>query len=298
MVRNERDFTMGIEQANEALNNDLDSGKFDSSTESSSVQQDTKGQAPETRESQSSSIFDLDKAEKVMFQGQEWSLKDLKNAFLRQSDYTKKTQELAQERKFAENLSYDLESVFDNPELAEKFKEIYPEKYHAQLDRILQLRDRYNEQNQTSSQTNSGLDPQSIQKLIEKAVTSRVNPIIQDYTNKETAAIEAKLEALANKYSQTYDLADEEKVLSAAQALVDKGEKLTDQAWEKLWKDDHERTKKTFESYSKKQFEQQKQANAKSRDIAKGGGTPGQAPKRETFKEATERAIRELSGRG
>jgi len=292
---------MGLEQAREALNKGVeqaDSSALSQNESDNNSESRTQEVSPGSNNQEAAkAIFELDKAEKFMFKGKEWTLKELEQSMQFQSDYTRKTQELAKERQFAENLSQDLENVFENPDLADEFKKIYPKKYHAALDRVLSTRERQDEYTGNKSGEASSLDQESIARLVEKAVQSKVAPIINTYTQRETAAIESKLEALAEKYSKQFKLADEDRVLAKAEKLHNEGTKLTDQVWEKLWKDDHETGKSRFDAYQKEQFEQQKNANSKNRDIAKGGGVPGSAPKRETFKEATERAIRELEGR-
>src|SRR4051812_16401412 len=65
-----------------------------------------------------SAPFDLGKIDKFNWEGEEWSVKDLKNAVLRQKDYSQKTEAIAQDRKYYENLSFDLAKVRENPALA------------------------------------------------------------------------------------------------------------------------------------------------------------------------------------
>ena len=43
-------------------------------------------------------ILELDKVKEFLFEGQKFTPQELKNAWLRQQDYTRKTQELARER--------------------------------------------------------------------------------------------------------------------------------------------------------------------------------------------------------
>jgi hypothetical protein len=81
-------------------------------------------------ESTPQTVAELDKLEKFKFEGQEYTPQELKNAILRQSDYTRKTQEFSQERRFYDNLQADLRSVRSNPALAAEFRRTYPEKFH------------------------------------------------------------------------------------------------------------------------------------------------------------------------
>ena len=109
---------------------DNESPEVESSTEGSEEILEQKAEQP--------SVLDLDSVDKFKFNGREWTPKDLKSAYMMQSDYTRKMQEIAQDRKYADNLSTDVSAVLANPELAEQFKKIYPPKYHAVLDKILE----------------------------------------------------------------------------------------------------------------------------------------------------------------
>ena len=100
-------------------------------------------------------IYDLEKLSKFKYQGQELTPKDLEAMILRQKDYTQKTQALSKEResfqseqKFYENLYYDLNNVKNNPQLANEFIKIYPEKFHEYLKQVLGQTDQTQKQEQ------------------------------------------------------------------------------------------------------------------------------------------------------
>src|SRR3954464_16064772 len=90
------------------------------------------GEQPKTPE-----MVDLESLEKFRYAGREMTPKELQQAVMLQSDYTRKTQQLAEERKYYDNLSADLSAVAQNPQLAAKFKEVYPEKFHDYLAYVL-----------------------------------------------------------------------------------------------------------------------------------------------------------------
>src|SRR3990167_2821971 len=98
---------------------------------------ETENKGTDTQEANNQGdIPELDKFERVKWEGKDWSLKDLKNSVLMHSDYSRKTQEISEERKFYDNLRYDLDAIRKNPDLESKFKELYPEKFHSYLDYV------------------------------------------------------------------------------------------------------------------------------------------------------------------
>lgn len=232
-----------------------------------------------------SDITDLQKLEKFKFEGQEMTYKELQAAYMRQQDYTRKTQELSQDRNYYDNLNFDLAKVRSNPELATKFKEIYPEKFHSFLDTVLQKQ----------SQEQAGKTPQ-VQTELDPKLVSRIDQIEKMVTEDKVTAIEAKLEAQDQRMSGKFPMADIEAVYARAQAAHAKGTKLTDEAWEKIWKDDHDKHVKRYEAHYKGQFEKQKDASSKAKDIGPGGGIPGQAPQRVALKDVADQVIRSQSG--
>lgn len=289
---------MGIEQAQEALNQGLENKEAESSNGSDSAPEATNNQQTAQQ------LIDLDAMDKVKWQGKELTKEELKKAFMFQSDYTKKTQELSKERQYADNLSYDLEKVLRDPSLADAFKEIYPKKYHAALERVLSFT-QSTKQAPVQEQQSQRPDPFLQEKISQLDRHDKMlKDLMTNYESKEIEAIDAKLESMAQKFSQEFPLAEEPTVLAKAEILLERkrenGEKLniSDDEWKGLWKAEHEKQEKAFNGYYEKKFKQQTTASKKGRDVGPGGGTPGQAPKRETMKEATERAIRDFSGRG
>src|ERR1700748_3169479 len=82
-------------------------------------------------------ITDLDKLERLPFEVRDWDPKSLKNAMLAHADYTRKTQEIAEARKYADNFSADLGHVMDDPSLLAKMRQIYPAEYVQHAEAIL-----------------------------------------------------------------------------------------------------------------------------------------------------------------
>lgn len=227
--------------------------------------------------------LDIDSVERFRFNGREWTPKELKNAYMMHEDYTRKTQAISEERKYNEALRYDLEQVEKDPTLAEKFKQIYPEKYHAYLNYVLKNQ----AQQQVQPQQQSGMDPKFVERF------ERLEKSLRE---KEVAAIDAELEVKFKQLSEKYPFADEEVAITRAQNLINSGETLDDKAWDAIWKSVHDRVQKLSTGAMSKQVNQQKQLNVKGKDTGAGGGTAGQAPRRpKSLKEATDGFIQDAS---
>ncbi len=239
--------------------------------------------APEQASQQTAppSIVDLDSLEKVKYAGREMTLKELRSAMMMQSDYTRKTQSIAEERKYYDNLSADLAAVKGNPSLAEKFKSIYPEKFHSYLGYVTQAQQAQPQQSQQSQYAQ--IDPNVMQ---------RFQRLETDMNQREVAAINAELDAKFKSYSEKFPFADEEAAIARAQSLMERGEKITDKVWEGIWKSVHDKNETKFKQLQAEQVKKQKAANSVGKDVASGGGIPGSAPRQpKTIKEASKFAL-------
>lgn len=249
-------------------------------------------QAPET--TKAPDVLDLNSIEKFRYGDQEWTPKDLQGALLRQADYTKKTQALAESRKsleseqrYWENLYDDLEALKSNPSLIAKFKEVYPEKFHAYVGK-LGLKEQL-----ASGTTGSTRDPELVARLeaLEKQTLER-----------EIAANNAILDKTFGELKTKYPYADEESVLVRAESLIsrakERGESFdfNQEVWDKLFSQVNSRIEGVAKSRQTAQYEQQKTANQAGRDTPAGGATPGRKPGYKTFDEATAAAIKALGG--
>lgn len=228
----------------------------------------------------------LDKLDKFKFGDKEWTPDQLRKSIMLHSDYTKKTQQLAEARKYYDNLDADIEAVKANPQLAAKFKEIYPEEFHRYLKYAGHSESQSQQQGVQSSQQQAAVDPQFLDRF------SRLESYVKE---KEVQAYEAQLDNTFATLSKKYPNGVEDVVLAKAQALLDKGEELSNQSWENLWKQSHESMTKRIDQMQQQKFEAQKGANSKAKGPGIGGGIPGEAPRRMTLKEATEQAVSDLS---
>lgn len=252
-------------------------------------------QAPEA----APSITELDKLEKFKFEGREWTPSDLKKSVLMHQDYTRKTQEFAQERKYYDNLSADLKQVRVNPALAAEFKRLYPEKFHGYLEHVL------GQAGNTSAQPDQGSTASSQSKYaqLDPEVVARFERVEANVFNKEVAAIEKELEAQDTEFSSKFPMADVDSCYAKAQSLLDRNKdlpkdqhvELSKEIWERIYKADHEKNQKRYEAVYKDNINKQKQAGLKGKDAGAGGGMPGGSPRTyKSIKEATSAALADL----
>lgn len=279
-----------FEQAKEGLEKSLESGAV-KEAEAPVVEKSL-----DETEKEQPKVLDLDSLERFRFEGREWSPKDLKNAYLMQSDYTNKTKELSEERKYVDNFAIDAAQVLKNPTLIEQFKQVYPKKYVDVL--VGQLGDLFKDKKEQGSNDAPSVDPKLASKLQEfDSLKSEFDEIKKANHEKEVQAYMVQVNAICEKMQAKYPLVNERLAINRIEDLVSRGEKITDKHWDDAWKKESDEIQKKFDNHYKEQLKKQNDAHVKGRDVGPGGGTPGQAPVKENFKQATERAIRELSAR-
>lgn len=233
--------------------------------------------------------LNLDSVERFRWNGKEWTPKDLQKLQqenMTYQDYTRKTQQIAEERRFISNLDADIENCKNNPALIAEFKKIYPPQYHRFL-RFIESKQEV--QNPQATSTPPGIDPQLIERFnkMEQSLLARE----QEAHQQAVSAFESELDQKAATYSKKYPMADEEAVLARAQVVLDREQPLTDKVWDDIWKSVHDKNEKIFKEHYSKQFKQQQSQNTKGKDMASGGAIPAQAPKSyRTIKEASEAA--------
>lgn len=257
--------------------------------------------APDTASEQKQELIDLDKLEKFRFEGKDWTLNDLRKSYLMHSDYTRKTMELSQERKFSENLAYDIANVLRNPQLVDKFKQTYPEKFHRYLDAYGDFMNRQSEETQPEKTQQPAVDPSFLKEFNE--MKNEFNSIKEQKQAQELRAAEAELDNVFSTNLKKYPSADETVVTNKALALLEQlkergePEQLTAKQWDLLFKSEHERVRGVLDKVKREEAQQQIKSNRLAKEAAPGGGTPGQAPAKRTFKEATEDAIKHFASR-
>lgn len=261
----------------------------------SSSQEQVSHQSDLAPDSNQPSIAELEKMERFRFDGQEWTPKDLKNSILRHHDYTRKTQELAESRKgveteqlYRDNFKLDFDKVLQNPELLDVFKQYYPAHWVAVAERLLSY-----SKPAEQAQTQMTNQPQGSQ--VDPGLMKKIEYIEKTFQQREVEALEKSLDSEFNKLTSKYPKANQELALARAQLLSDrKVDILKDGNLEKIFKELHDQDATREKQWRDSLLKEQKTANAKGRDIGKGGGTPGKAPEKLSFKEARAQMFKDL----
>jgi oligoendopeptidase F len=230
------------------------------------------------------SILDLDKLERFRFDGREWSRKELQDAYLMRKDYSQKTAELAEARKYADNFESDLGKVLQDPKLLTRMKEVYPSSY-------VQLAERYLAAQNPAA---SAQVPQQGVGESNKAYEERIAMLegrFRDWDKRNfEAEVKSKESWLENQYSRLgtkYPHANKDSVILRASVLADQGRDIDESVLEKLYKASNDETKTRWDELYKSKVDQQKKVSLQGKDTGTGGGVPGQAPRgHKTIKEA------------
>lgn len=239
---------------------------------------------------QDNDLVDLAKYNRVKIGDQELTREQLQRERMFQSDYTKKTQEMAQERKYNSNLQADLLAVAKNPALASEFRRVYPAKYHGYLSVIQQ-------QNGAANQSQSNVNPQQIEMLAQKLEAIEAERM-EERVSQKSVEIDSAFSKYQSKFPLSTPNGDETYVLTRAQALIESGAKLDTRAWEKIFKDAHSHFESAYKGYYKTTNNNQKAAHVRGKDMAAGGGIAGAAPRApRTLKEATKNALQDLASK-
>lgn len=225
-------------------------------------------------------ILDLDKLERVKWGGKEWSIEDLQKATLRQEDYSRKTAELAETRKYADNFASDLQTVIQNPQRLDEFRKIYPKQYVDAAEKVLASR------KEDAPKSTSEAPPLRDPRVDE--LQSKISAWEQSQYKAEVEKINSWLDNQFDTLSKKYTYADREVVLARAQVISDQGHQVTDKVLDKLFKENDAEVKTRWDKMYKEKATKQLETGAKSKDIGAGGGIPGAAPRGfKTIKEAT-----------
>jgi len=227
-------------------------------------------------------VTELDKLQRFRFQGKDWDPKSLKSALMRQSDYTQKTQSLAEERKqieedrkFIQALKYDLPKIKANPALAEEFKKLYPESYHDYLSLVQEQAEKKQEQQQ-----------QAEQRQVEQKISDpRLDEVYNFYKEQAVRASEVEINSIFDKMNDKYPMANENDVISSAQLAIEKHKQdprnnpKPDSKWyEQQFERSHKRFESLAEKYNQQKTQKLKDANVRGKSPGPGGQIPGMAP--------------------
>lgn len=253
---------------------------------------ETASQTPEQSATTTPSVTSLDSLSEFEFQGERLTPERLQEVFNQNRQLSEAQQKYASEERFLSNLDADLEAVIENPALAQKFKSIYPAKYHGIVDRALA---------KISPQSQSTEKPGLPREFLDEF--GRVKQGYEQLQNQlhqiavESAA--AKIDAILPKMYEKYPLAVEDTVLGRAEAFAAQGGKLTEQVWERFVKESHAAVQKKTDAFYKTQLNRQIEKGTQAQDAGPGGATPGKAPKQlKTFADAEKAMIEHLKGMG
>lgn len=255
-----------------------------------------------------SEITELEKLERFKFKGEEWTPKKAEQAFMRQQDYTKKAQELAEQRKeydaelkhreYRSNLKADINHVLKNPSLADEFKKIYPEEYHYALELALGKNQQQVEQKQEQS-----LPPEVLEKLKKLDEHDQtLNEFKAKAYETEKQAVDARLEANESKFTQKYPYSKYalERVYGALETYavnnkITNIKDIPDSVFEHMYKTAHDQMLKNAEEINQARVKKQMDAHKDAQDIGKGGGIPGEAPKKIRLRDVADSVINDLN---
>jgi predicted regulator of Ras-like GTPase activity (Roadblock/LC7/MglB family) len=103
------------------------------------------------------------------------------------------------------------------------------------------------------------------------------------------------LETMATKFKVSKEMrtVTEEMVISRANLAINQNVPLNNDTWEKIYSGVHAELTAIAKSYNREITNKQQSANAMARDAGAGGQVAGQSPKKMSFREATEAAIRD-----
>lgn len=242
-------------------------------------------------------LTDIDKLERFRFEGREWTPKDLRDARLRQDDYTRKTQELAETRKYVDNFAADLDAVLKDPKLLAAMERIYPKEFVAHAKTVLAKYSGQSvqpkEPSQTATQTNPELD--SIKSELAELREERAQAA-EERRAQEVEQIQKWLDSTHETLSKKYPMANQEIVNARAEAAVRQKVQITDAVLEKLYKSVHGEIQAKWEETYKGKVNRQLEAGKEARDVGPGGGTPSGAPKKpRNIKEATNAFLEDIN---
>lgn len=234
----------------------------------------------EARQSQATDLTDLDKLERFRFNGREISRKELNDSFMRHADYTRKTQEVAEARKYADNFDADMRTVMENPQLLEELKKVYPAGYVQIAEQILSHRQQQQpgQQPQPADQTKFSLPPEIMAKI------DKVDKWEREMQERSTQATLEQLDSLHERLGSKYPYADPDVVDRRIELAIDKGLKIDkdnlSRVYENAYKMHNDAYKSRVDAQAKKKVEDQVKAGKQARDVGAGSSPPGNAPKK------------------
>lgn len=279
------------------VDNSVDTlGSEDLASPEGSTKDSQAGSAPQGGLSQAD-ILELDKLEKFKYQGRDWTPRELERAILRQQDYSKKTAEIAEERKalqaradeqkFYENLHYDLRKIESNPALISEFLRVYPEKFHQYAREFLGSTSQ--NQAQQKPQPTSHVDFETQQRMLK---------LEKHFEEQEVAKNLVEINSTIDSLSKKYPDALAELAIVRVNEAANKGTKITEKLWEDAFRQVDAEMKNIVKAKYGDLVKKQTEANKKAQDVPSGGGTLSKAPENfKSLKDVTKYAINDIKSR-
>jgi hypothetical protein len=246
-------------------------------------------------------IVELEKLEKFKFNGQELTLKDLQNQILMRKDYTQKTQELGEARKFVDNFDIDLDKVIANPSLMKQFKGIYPASYVEKAEKILKMAWKDTPQTGQTTQAQGAPPamelPQEILAKLDRVdqLERWMNGQEQEKQTARQSVIETQLDDWFKDLSSKYQFADPDAVLTKAQAFADAGHKVDKEMLDKIFAEKDGHYQKAWATTQQQKQKQQLKVGAQAKEAGRGGDVPSAAPQEaKTLKDVRKNLLKSL----
>lgn len=322
-----------LEQATQALNKDIDSGKY-SNSESNQQQGIQKETGMNFQDHLEAAGEQITKAQRDKLDSRDNHSKksdkensrnsqndesdDVEADRMRQRDYTKKTQALAEEKRrleaekaklekiqkmqeYYDNLDADIEAVERDPSLIGEFKKIYPPEFHRYVDRLARAYGWNNQQSRSQSANGEMTREELYARLSpeDRAAIDRVRAVDEHLQQERVRAADLELQNIQQSFSQKYPEAPELMVLAKAQILNEKkmketGQPLNRKEWEFLYKSTHDEMIERYDKRGMDRVNKVREANLQARGPGPGGGIPGQASTRRTLKDAESDLFRDF----
>lgn len=242
---------------------------------------------------QTPEALDLDGVSQFKWQGQTYTPDQFTEVFQGYQRYGETSKYVNEDQRYWANVNHDIEKVLKNPARADEFKQVYPERFHSYLDRLLNSNQRAD-----GNQDKTGQLPREINEKL-SAYEQRLKAFEDKAFQSDVSAASARIDAILPNLLKKYELADQDKILFEAEKFLNKGGQLTDAVWERLAREEHERVTTRADKFYQAKLKTQLQQGEKGKDTGPGGASPGGAPvKPKTFAQAQEAMIESLRQRG
>jgi hypothetical protein len=249
-------------------------------------------EAPEATQ-QSASTTDIDGLSEFTFQGEKYTPEQLHKILTEARTYGEQAKSYQEEKKYLDNLDADLENVLQDPRLADRFKQVYPNKFHGVLDKLL----RDQRQGDARPNAQSSLPKEFLNEFGQ--LKERLKFHEERAYQAEVQAAGAKLDSMLPPLFQKFPMAIEDQVYARAESILASGQKLTEKTWERLVRESHDVAQKKADQFYGSKLKSQLDKGQRGRDVGPGGATPGSTPnKPRTFDEAREAMLRHVQNGG